>query len=63
MGVFFTPLKLKDAFSIYNKKYRITSRKFVYPTFNEIRHIINLAQVLALERVGLMTFDGDQTLY
>eukprot|EP00392_Amoebophrya_sp_AT5.2_P011905 g11995.t1 len=61
--VFFTPLKLREAFLIYNKKYRITSRRFVYPTFNEIRHVLNLAQVLGLPRLKLMTFDGDQTLY
>lgn len=35
----------------------------MYPTFNEIRHILNLAQVLGLDSLKLMTFDGDQTLY
>ncbi|CAD7974918.1 unnamed protein product [Amoebophrya sp. A120] len=63
VATFFTPLKLRDAFLIYNKKYRITRRRFVYPTFNEIRHVVNLAQVLGLPTLKLMTFDGDQTLY
>jgi len=37
----------------------------VAPSFNEIRHILNLAQVLALGSKGLkmITFDGDETLY
>jgi len=56
-------MKLREAFETYNRKYRITSRRFVYPTFNEIRHIMNLGQVLGLEDVRLITFDGDQTLY
>ena len=37
--------------------------RFVYPTFNELRHIVNLAQVLGIKRFKLITFDGDQTLY
>ncbi|CAD7932161.1 unnamed protein product [Amoebophrya sp. A25] len=57
------PLKLRDAFAIYNKKYRITNRRFVAPSFNEIRHIVNLATVLGLPGLKLMTFDGDGTLY
>lgn len=53
--VFFTPLKLREAFLIYNKKYRITSRRFVYPTFNEIRHVLNLAQVQLHLQLYLLT--------
>lgn len=47
---FFTPLKLLEAFQRYDKKYRIMSRNFVYPSSNEVRHILNLAQVLAFEK-------------
>ena len=41
----------------------MTHRKFIKPSFNETRHIINLAQVLSYDKISLMTFDGDQTLY
>lgn len=60
---YFAPLRLTEAFHIYNRKYRITKRRFVYPTFNEIRHILNLGQVLGIGNLKLITFDGDQTLY
>ena len=64
IGNIFTSLPLSEAFNIYNNKYAITSRKFVTPSFNEIRHILNLAQVMAIkDNLKLITFDGDQTLY
>jgi len=67
IGTFFTPLHLSEAFSLYDMKYQITKRRFVAPSFNELRHILNLAQVLAFskdpKKLGLITFDGDQTLY
>lgn len=67
IGTFFTPLPLAEAFDMYNSKYQITSRKFIPPSFNELRHILNLSQVLAFTKdplkLGLITFDGDQTLY
>ena len=66
VGVFFTPLFLEDAFKYQDSIRRISSRRFVPPSFNDIRLILNTAQVLSLVRKGpleLVTFDGDVTLY
>eukprot|EP00180_Rhodochaete_pulchella_P000724 Plantae.Rhodophyta-Rhodochaete_pulchella.ctg15543.p1 GENE.Plantae.Rhodophyta-Rhodochaete_pulchella.ctg15543~~Plantae.Rhodophyta-Rhodochaete_pulchella.ctg15543.p1 ORF type:complete len:295 (-),score=34.26 Plantae.Rhodophyta-Rhodochaete_pulchella.ctg15543:505-1389(-) len=42
----------------------MTARQHVPPSFNDIRHILNTAQVLAiLPTLKLVTFDGDKTLY
>lgn len=61
---FHTPLPLCDAFKQYDEKYAVTSRRHTAPTFNEIRHTINLAQVKALQSsLRFISFDGDQTLY
>ena len=50
---------------MYDAKYRVSCRRFVQPSFNEIRHILNLAQVLAMRetKLRLVSFDGDCTLY
>ncbi|CAG9475408.1 IMP-specific 5'-nucleotidase, putative [Plasmodium vivax] len=64
VGIFFTKLPITKAFHTYNKKYRITKRLYAPPTFNEVRHILNLAQILSLEDgLDLLTFDADETLY
>ncbi|ETW45645.1 hypothetical protein PFMALIP_06296 [Plasmodium falciparum MaliPS096_E11] len=64
VGIFFTKLPITKAFHTYNKKYRITKRLYAPPTFNEVRHILNLAQILSLEEgLDLLTFDADETLY
>lgn len=45
---------------------KISSRRFVPPSFNDIRLTLNSAQVLSLVKNGpleLITFDGDVTLY
>lgn len=66
VGVFFTPLSLKDAFAWQDERRRISSRRFVAPSFNDVRLTLNTAQAMALVnngRVDLMTFDGDVTLY
>ncbi|KAL6718243.1 IMP 5'-nucleotidase [Lecanora helva] len=66
IGVFFTPLFLQKAFKYQDEQRRISSRRFVSPSFNDIRLILNSAQVLALTEGGpleLITFDGDVTLY
>lgn len=69
---FFTPLALEDAFRYQDKIRAISSRRFVAPSFNDIRLILNTAQVLSLVRshhestskgLQLLTFDGDVTLY
>ncbi|OJD24479.1 hypothetical protein ACJ73_04163 [Blastomyces percursus] len=66
IGSFFTPLLLVDAFKYQDKKRSISSRRFVPPSFNDIRNILNTAQLLGLIKGGgvdLITFDGDVTLY
>lgn len=70
VGKFFTKLPLKEAFLIEDKKRLISRRNLVSPSFNDVRSVLNSAQVLALtkgtepgSRVRLMTFDGDVTLY
>jgi IMP and pyridine-specific 5'-nucleotidase len=64
VSVFHTSLPLRIAFQKYDMKYNISKRKHIQPSFNEIRHVLNLAQVMAIGRnLSLITFDGDQTLY
>ena len=66
VGVFFTPLLLEKAFEYQDEVRKISSRRFVPPSFNDIRLILNSAQVLSLVEGGpleLVTFDGDVTLY
>src|ERR1700743_2365863 len=66
VGVFFTPLCLHDAFIYQDKRRFISWRRFVAPSFNDLRLILNTAQVMSLVRSGpieLVTFDGDVTLY
>ncbi|MCJ1300448.1 IMP 5'-nucleotidase [Hypocenomyce scalaris] len=66
VGVFFTPLFLEEAFNYQDGRRRISSRRFVPPSFNDIRLTLNTAQVLSLISSGpiqLITFDGDLTLY
>lgn len=64
IGTFFTPLPMRQAFEVYDRKYAVSKRRHLPPTFNEVRHMLNLAQVLALSQtLSLITFDGDQTLY
>lgn len=48
VGAFHTRLPLRQAFEIYNEKHRLTNRKHIQISFNEIRHILNLAQVMAM---------------
>lgn len=66
IGNFFTPIFLKEAFLYQDARRYISSRRFVAPSFNDIRIILNTAQVMSLVRLGplqLVTFDGDVTLY
>ncbi|KAF2843626.1 IMP-specific 5'-nucleotidase-like protein 1 [Patellaria atrata CBS 101060] len=66
VGTFFTPLLLHDAFVYQDARRFISYRRFVPPSFNDIRLILNTAQVMSLVRSGpleLVTFDGDVTLY
>ena len=50
--IFHTRLPLREAFVAYNKKYALTKRKHITISFNELRHILNLAQVMALRGEG-----------
>lgn len=66
VGSFFTPLHIEDAFKYQDRMRSISRRRFVAPSFNDIRLILNSAQLLGLVRtshVDLVTFDGDVTLY
>ncbi|RAL68512.1 hypothetical protein DID88_007240 [Monilinia fructigena] len=66
IGTFFTRLPLADAFRYQDKKRFISSRRFVPPSFNDIRVILNTAQLMGVTSAGsvdLATFDGDVTLY
>ncbi|KAI9354084.1 IMP-specific 5-nucleotidase [Zopfochytrium polystomum] len=64
VGMFFTPLPLRDSFLIINKTRSIAGRRNVPPSFNDIRHLLNLSQVTAIApTLNLITFDGDMTLY
>ncbi|RYC61803.1 hypothetical protein CHU98_g4410 [Xylaria longipes] len=63
---FFTRLPLEAAFKFQDRKRYISSRRFVSPSFNDVRLILNSAQLMAVTTHGtlqLATFDGDVTLY
>lgn len=65
VGTFFTKLPLEKAFKEQDKRRYISSRRFVPPSFNDIRLILNTAQIMGLLSAGpldLATFDGDVTL-
>lgn len=66
IGPFFTRLPLEAAFKFQDSKRYISSRRFVSPSFNDVRLILNSAQIMAVTTYGtlqLATFDGDVTLY
>lgn len=64
-GPFFTRLPLEAAFKYQDRKRYISSRRYVAPSFNDIRLVLNSAQIMAINngRLQLATFDGDVTLY
>ncbi|KZZ90683.1 IMP-specific 5'-nucleotidase 1 [Ascosphaera apis ARSEF 7405] len=66
IGPFFTPLPLADAFWHEDNLRQISRRRFVPPSFNDIRMVLNTSQIMGLaqyEGVDLITFDGDLTIY
>jgi IMP and pyridine-specific 5'-nucleotidase len=66
IGMFFTPLPMQAAFKFQDQRRFISSRRFVAPSFNDVRLILNTAQAMSLVhggRLELATFDGDVTLY
>lgn len=59
-------MPLEDAFKCQDTQRFISRRRFVAPSFNDVRLILNTAQLMGLVRVRgleLVTFDGDVTLY
>ncbi len=50
VGTFHTHLPLRQAFEFYNAKHCLTKRKHIQISFNEIRHILNLAQIMAMRQ-------------
>jgi len=67
ISTFFTPLALVAAFNYQDKLRHISSRRFVAPSFNDVRLILNTSQLISLTTptptLQLLTFDGDVTLY
>ncbi|KAI0172437.1 IMP-specific 5-nucleotidase [Hypoxylon sp. FL1284] len=66
IGTFFTRLPLEAAFKFQDRKRYMSSRRFVSPSFNDVRLVLNTAQLMAVTTHGtlrLATFDGDVTLY
>ncbi|KAG6054760.1 IMP 5'-nucleotidase [Claviceps sp. LM77 group G4] len=64
-GPFFTRLPLEAAFKYQDRKRYISSRRYVAPSFNDVRLVLNSAQTMAVTggALQLATFDGDVTLY
>lgn len=64
-GPFFTRLPLEAAFKYQDRKRYISSRRYVAPSFNDVRLVLNSAQIMAINngKLQLATFDGDVTLY
>ncbi|KAK9355365.1 IMP-specific 5-nucleotidase [Lipomyces doorenjongii] len=67
IGTFFTKLPLEEAFYAQDAKRAISCRRLVSPSFNDVRLILNTAQIMTLasgqEQLKLVTLDGDVTLY
>ncbi|RIB28395.1 IMP-specific 5'-nucleotidase 1 [Gigaspora rosea] len=64
VSTFHTELPLRKSFLLANAKHSIAARRFVPPSFNDIRRILNTAQIIAIApKLKLITFDGDMTLY
>ena len=55
LGDFFTHLPLRKAWDEYDAKYHVSHRRKVNVSFNEIRHIANLAQIIAYGNLGTNT--------
>lgn len=64
IGGFFSELPLVRALDFINAKVALEQRRYVPPSFSEIRQIFNIAQVYSLkDRVKMLTFDADDTIY
>jgi IMP and pyridine-specific 5'-nucleotidase len=51
VGTFHTSLPLRQAYELYNQKHRLSKRKHIQISFNELRHVLNLTQILAMRKV------------
>jgi len=64
---FHLKLPLMRALEEYDQEAMVTKRRFVAPTFREVRHILNLAalEAVATCSIGLqlITLDADETIY
>lgn len=72
IGKFFTELPLEKAFLWEDAERGISERRMVAPSFNDVRRILNTAQIFyftdqrrkySRNTLKLVTFDGDVTLY
>lgn len=72
IGSFYTSLPLARAFKLQDSRRSISRRRLVSPSFNDVRMVLCSAQIMALadiyhndpeNRLRLVTFDGDVTLY
>ncbi|KAK7205390.1 IMP-specific 5'-nucleotidase 1 [Myxozyma melibiosi] len=67
VGTFFTHLPLEEAFYVQDAKRSISQRRLVSPSFNDVRLILNSAQLMSIasdsQPLKLVTLDGDVTLY
>ena len=64
IGSMHTPLAFLEAWESYDTKYHLTARVHVPPSADEVRHILNLAQVFGSSAdLAFISFDGDETLY
>lgn len=72
IGTFFTKLPLEKAFLFEDSKKAISARRMVAPSFNDVRRILNTAQIFHFIKqrdmkhgrpLKMVTFDGDVTLY
>lgn len=72
IGPFYTPLPLQRAFLWEDKERALSERRMVSPSFDDVRSILNTAQIFHFidehklhsdNKLKLVTFDGDCTLY
>mmetsp|Transcript_26316 Transcript_26316/g.41161 ORF Transcript_26316/g.41161 Transcript_26316/m.41161 type:complete len:123 (+) Transcript_26316:737-1105(+) len=62
IGQFYTRLPLTKALDTYSTYNSVEERRFVPPTFSEVRQVFNLAQVYRMRQCKMLTFDADDTL-
>ena len=64
MGAAWLPLDLVSALSTIDARARLRARRFVPPSFAEVRRVVNEATVVAAAKsISLLTLDADNTIY